>query len=82
MSSRPSPSQSAGGWPAWAHARTTEHLALGAPGHGSTGVHEAGYRRDRPRSAPIPGHISSVAIVDDTLRDHGDELIERVRAVA
>jgi hypothetical protein len=63
------------------YARTTGHLAEGAPGTGSTGVHEEGFRRRNPERR-IAGHIPSISVVDDTLSKHADELAAFCRAVA
>jgi hypothetical protein len=63
------------------YARTTGHLAEGAPGAGSTGVHEGGFRA-RAAEEPIAGHIPSVSVVDDTLTTHAAELAAFCRAVA
>lgn len=62
------------------YARTTGHLAEGAPGAGSTGVHEGGFRpRDVERR--IVGHIPSVSVVDDTLANHAAELAAFCRSL-
>jgi hypothetical protein len=60
------------------YARTTAHLAEGAPGSGSTGVHEGGYRPRPPRTA-LAGHIPSISIVDDTLARHANAVAEICR---
>ena len=63
------------------YARTLGHLKDGAPGDGSTGVHEGG---TRAIAAPlrIPGHIPALPIVDDTASDHRDAIRDFIRAVA
>jgi hypothetical protein len=63
------------------YARTTGHLAEGAPGAGSTGVHEGGFR-PRGTERRIAGHIPSVSVVDDTLSRHAAELAAFCREVA
>jgi hypothetical protein len=63
------------------YARTTAHLAEGAPGPGSTGVHEGGYR-PRPPVRALPGHIPSVSVVDDTLARHAGALADVCRWAA
>jgi hypothetical protein len=55
------------------YARTTGHLAEGAPGPGSTGVHELGFL-PRPPDVAIEGHIPVVGFVEDTLTEHADEV--------
>lgn len=61
------------------YGRALGHLAEGAPGPVSTGVHEGGFRYKRD-GAPTPGHIPSVGIVDDSLTDYRDELIALCKA--
>jgi hypothetical protein len=63
------------------YARTTGHLAEGAPGAGSTGVHEEGFRARRA-GRRIAGHIPSISVVDDTLSRHVAELSAFCRDVA
>jgi len=58
------------------YVRTFDHLDTGAPGLGSSGVHERGFHgfhepEDRPH------HLPALAIVDDTMRDYLD-VVERV----
>lgn len=55
------------------YARTTGHLAEGAPGRGSTGVHEKGFAPREP-DVPLEGHVPVVGIVDDTLAEHREEV--------
>ena len=62
------------------YCRTAYHLSFGAPGRGSTGVHELGicpYVRPRVDHPAIP----TLAIVDDTLPQHSKE-VEAVIKVA
>lgn len=61
------------------YGRALGHLAEGAPGPVSTGVHEGGFRYKHDGAA-TPGHIPSVGIVDDTLNRYGDELIALCKA--
>ena len=63
------------------YGRALGHLADGAPGRGSTGVHEAGFRPAAPTTT-APGHIPSVSIVDDTLERYGDEIARICRMAA
>ena len=56
------------------YARALGHLAEGAPGPASTGVHERGFTYS-PMPAPTPGHIRALGIVDDTLEKYREELI-------
>lgn len=62
------------------YARAVGHLSVGAPGAGSTGVHEGGYY---PGASPdvAPGHIPSLAIVGDTIAEHGDAVADFCRRV-
>lgn len=63
--------------------RALGHLSSPAPGMGSTGVHEGGFlppeqgAPSRPGAvAPVaPGHLPAISIVEDTLREHRDELL-------
>ncbi|MEK0316620.1 hypothetical protein [Cohnella sp. 56] len=48
--------------------RSFGHLCLGAPGKGSTGVHEHGFNPGCIRAPLRKGIIPTVTIVDDTLR--------------
>ena len=63
------------------YSRALGHLAAGAPGPVSTGVHERGFSH-LPMPEPTPGHIRSLGIVDDTLEKYQDEVIRVCRAVA
>jgi hypothetical protein len=55
------------------YARVLGHLKDGAPGVGSTGVHEGGLR---PKAKPlrIPGFVPALSVVEDTFSDHRDEV--------
>ncbi len=61
------------------YGRALGHLAEGAPGAVSTGVHERGftYRQAGPVTV---GHIPSVGIVDDTLTRYADDVIAACKA--
>jgi hypothetical protein len=61
------------------YGRALGHLAEGAPGAVSTGVHERGftYKTSGPAT---PGHIVSVGIVDDSMTRHAEEVIAACRA--
>ena len=63
------------------YSRFLGHLNGGAPGAGSTGVHEGG---TRPPSMPIRrnGFVPSLGIVDDTMTKHRAEILEFCRAVS
>ncbi|GLX71479.1 hypothetical protein [Paenibacillus glycanilyticus] len=54
--------------------RSFGHLCLGAPGKGSTGVHEHGYNPDYRRAPIRKAIIPTVTIVDDTLETAADEV--------
>jgi hypothetical protein len=51
------------------------HLCLGDPSRGSTGVHELGYNPER-RSPVRKGIIPTVTIVDDTLENAREQVLE------
>ena len=63
------------------YARTLGHLRDGAPGAGSTGVHEGGRR---PVGQPLParGYIPAVSFVDDTLANRFDAVRDFIQAIA
>lgn len=61
------------------YGRALGHLAEGAPGAVSTGVHERGFSY-RKSGAVTPGHILSVGIVDDTMSKYPDVVIAACRA--
>lgn len=63
------------------YARAFGHLADGAPGDGSTGVHEAGFMPPPP-TATTRGHIPALNIVNDTIARYGDEVARICRAAA
>lgn len=56
------------------YGRALGHLAEGAPGPVSTGVHERGFTYKKAGAA-TPGHIPSVGIVDDTMSRYADAVI-------
>jgi len=62
------------------YARVLGHLNEGAPGAGSTGVHEGG---TRPLARPlrIPGYVPSLSVVHDTFTEHRDAVREFCRAI-
>jgi hypothetical protein len=62
------------------YGRALGHLAEGAPGPVSTGVHEGGYRYRRDGVA-TPVHIPSIGIMDDTLTHYREELIALCKQV-
>jgi hypothetical protein len=63
------------------YGRVLGHLKDGAPGAGSTGVHEGG---TRPIAQPLHAHgyIPSLSIVDDTFTRYRDDVREFCRAIA
>ncbi|MCK6579205.1 MAG: hypothetical protein L6Q98_13995 [Anaerolineae bacterium] len=61
------------------YGRALGHLAEGAPGPVSTGVHERGFTY-RVAGPVTPGHIASVGIADDTMTRYVDEVIAACRA--
>jgi hypothetical protein len=50
--------------------RAVGHLSTGAPGSGSTGVHELGWTTPGDVTDPAPGHLPVLTVVDDTLTAH------------
>jgi len=62
------------------HARATGHLSHPAPGHGSTGVHEYGFRGFDGSTLELnPDQIPTISIVDDTFEKHRDVLEAMIR---
>lgn len=63
------------------YARVLGHLSDGAPGAGSTGVHEGG---TRAVAAPlrVPGYVPALSVVDDTFTEHRDAVRAFCRAIA
>ena len=55
--------------------RSFAHLCLGDPGRGSTGVHELGYN-GITRSPLRKGIIPTVTLVEDTLEQAGEQVID------
>jgi len=66
--------------PFYRYCRTAYHLSIGAPGRGSTGVHEQGVNPYQRPCADKPA-IPTLGIVGDTLSQHANE-IEAVIRVA
>jgi hypothetical protein len=66
--------------------RAVAHLRHPAPGRGSTGVHEQGFRGFDAESLELnPGQIPTLAIVDDTFeeqRDVMEAIISRAKTAA
>lgn len=62
------------------YSRILGHLNSGAPGHGSTGVHEGGYR-EVAKPLRIDGYIPALGLVDDTMADYPDDVIAFCRDV-
>jgi len=63
------------------YSRVLGHLKDGAPGAGSTGVHEGG-TNPLARPLQINGYVPALAVVHDTFTKHRDEVREFCRAVA
>lgn len=63
------------------YARVLGHLKDGAPGAGSTGVHEGG---TRPLAEPlrVPGFVPALSVVHDTFTEHRDAVRDFCRAIA
>ena len=61
------------------YSRALGHLAEGAPGPVSTGVHEGGFTY-RKSGAVTLGHIPSVGIADDTMACYADEVLAACQA--
>jgi hypothetical protein len=62
------------------YTRVLGHLKDGAPGNGSTGVHEAG---TNPLARPlrVNGFAPALPVVDDTISEHREAVSDFVRAV-
>jgi len=61
------------------YGRAVQHMHDGAPGSGSTGVFEAGWR-PAETGPPAPGHLPSIGVVADTLAVHAGEFAARIAA--
>ncbi|WP_343421335.1 hypothetical protein [Candidatus Flexifilum breve] len=61
------------------YGRALGHLAEGAPGAVSTGVHERGFTYKHAGKVTV-GHIPSVGIVDDSLSKYADDVIAACKA--
>lgn len=63
------------------YSRVLGHLKDGAPGAGSTGVHEGGIN---PQAQPlrVNGYVPALGVVHDTFAKHRDDVREFCRAVA
>ena len=61
--------------------RMTHHLSHAAPGPGSTGVHESGFRQISSEQVQQPSFLPTLAIVDGTLPKYEKEC-ERVIEIA
>jgi hypothetical protein len=62
------------------YSRVLGHLKDGAPGAGSTGVHEGGTRA-LGRPLRVPGYVPALSIVDDTLPAHREAVRRFCRAI-
>jgi hypothetical protein len=63
------------------YARMLGHLRDGAPGVGSTGVHEGG-RRPIGKPLRARGYIPALSVVDDTFSNHSDAMRDFIRMIA
>ncbi len=64
------------------YCRAFQHLSLPAPGRGSSGVHESGFRRFNPTTLSLnDSQIPTMTIVDDTF-DHYRDVMDRIIARA
>lgn len=62
------------------YARAFMHLSHPAPGRGSSGVHESGFRELDPETLGIEeGRIPTITVVDDTFERHRDVMEEIAR---
>ena len=68
------------------YVRAFSHLSHPAPGRGSSGVHESGFRGyDSTTHGVGPGPIPTITVVDDTFTQYRDEMaaiITRARELA
>jgi len=68
------------------YARVFSHLSHGAPGRGSSGVHESGFGGFRHETLGLaPGIIPTLSVVDDTFTGHQsmmESVIERAKTAA
>jgi len=68
------------------YARVFSHLSHGAPGRGSSGVHESGFGGFRHETLGLaPGTIPTLSVVDDTFTGHQsmmETVIERAKTAA
>ncbi len=55
------------------YGRAVGHLSVGAPGPGSTGVHEGGFYPVPDPTAVVAGHVPTLAVVGDTLTRYAAE---------
>jgi glycosidase len=71
-------------FPSWAYppafakfCRAFNHLSHPAPGRGSTGVHEAGFRHFDPKTFSLnPHQIPTITVVDDTFERYRHAMLE------
>ncbi len=71
-------------FPSWAYpagfrkyCRAFNHLSHPAPGRGSTGVHESGFRHFDPKTLSLdPYEIPTITVVDDTFEKHRDVMAQ------
>jgi hypothetical protein len=66
------------------YVRNYYHLSHGAPGRGSTGVHEAGFVKwdESNLSMPNPLVIPTLTVVDDTFDRYRDQMLHVIQAAS
>jgi hypothetical protein len=62
------------------YARSFQHLSRPAPGRGSTGVHEDGFRKFQPTMPREKLTIPTITVVDDTFEKYRDVMAELISA--
>jgi hypothetical protein len=62
------------------YGRVFQHLSHPAPGRGSSGVHESGFRRFNPQTLSLDRmHIPTITVVDDTFERYRHEMEQIIR---
>jgi hypothetical protein len=62
------------------YARSFQHLSRPAPGRGSTGVHEDGFRKFQPTMPREKLTIPTITVVDDTFEKYRDVMTDLISA--
>ena len=62
------------------YARSFQHLSRPAPGRGSTGVHEDGFRKFQPTMPREKLTIPTITVVDDTFEKYRDVMAQLISA--